>query len=66
MKRTEMVKLIESLLEAGSSWADMTTRADNLLCHLEEKGMCPPPDLSTTGPFGGHACQWEYEGENHE
>ena len=48
MKRSEIVKLIEGLLEAGSSWATFNTRADNLLCHLEEKGMLPPSRIKIT------------------
>lgn len=65
MKLSEMLKLIAGLYEVGTDF-DPYTRADNLLCQLEELGMCPPPDPTTTSPFGGHACQWEYEGENHE
>lgn len=39
---------------------------DRVLEMCEENKMAPPPDLSTTSPFGGHACQWEYGGEDHE
>ncbi len=41
MKRSEMLKLIENLLQAGLD-LDYETRAENLLCHLEEVGMLPP------------------------
>jgi hypothetical protein len=42
MKRSKMLKLISTLLDSGFD-CDIETRADNLLCHLEQAGMQPPP-----------------------
>lgn len=37
-----MIKLIETLLDAGIDWANKNTRAENLLGHLEQAGIKPP------------------------
>lgn len=41
MKRSEVIKLIESLFEIAPNH-DNNANAENLLCHLEELGMLPP------------------------
>jgi len=70
MKRSEMLKKIESLLDAGRDWADLATRADNLLCHLEQDGMLPPnsgPGGYDEGPVDSiiaFHCKWDEEVKN--
>ncbi len=65
MKRSEVIKLIAGLYIVGSD-LDPETRAENLLCQLEQLGMSPSPDSTTVTEGFGTLCQWEYEGENHE
>lgn len=60
MKRSEMLKLIESVIDAGSHEYDKATRADNLLCHLEQAGMLPPRSKHTDpGHFPGDSFEYE-------
>ena len=42
MKRSEMLRLIESVLDEGRENFDLGTRAENFLALLEEAGMQPP------------------------
>lgn len=67
MKRSVVLKLVHSLLECELE-LDLDTRADNLLCHLEDIGMLPPiaqitrQDYYTTGhEFIGYFNKWEKE-----
>lgn len=48
MKRSEVIKLISRLIDSGRDW-DLETRADKLLCHLEEMGIIKPPKYYVTG-----------------
>lgn len=66
MERSEVIKLIEGLFEIASRHSN-EDNAENLLAHLEELGMSPPPNPEATNIEGlGQLCGWEYEGENHE
>jgi len=53
MKRSEMLKFIKGLLEIGREYP-LDTQAENLLCHLEEKGMLPPGYLKPIPFYDGY------------
>lgn len=61
MRRSEMLKLIESLIDCGREWADKATRAENLLCHLEQAGMLPPDQNANEEPPCAVLTEWEDE-----
>ena len=52
MRRSEMVELIKKLIDAGKEWADLDTRAENLLANLEDAGMLPPKYIIKTVNLG--------------
>jgi hypothetical protein len=56
-----MINLIKRLIDAGSDWADLDTRAENLLCQVEEhmKPIHPGGDLAGILEDG----EWEFEDE---
>jgi hypothetical protein len=60
MKRSEMIKFISNLFTIGND-LDPDTRAENLLCQLEEKGMYPPDRYSNEGDCT--ISEWEPENE---
>lgn len=62
MKRSEVVKMIEGLLDIGLDF-DKATRAGNLLGWLEEKGMRPP---LPGGDLAGIIEDGEWEPEQSE
>lgn len=60
MKRSEILNIIKKTIDSGNTWADIDTRAENLLCHLEEAGMKPPSYLKKDpGHFKGD--QFKYD-----
>jgi hypothetical protein len=67
MKRKDMVKLMSDEYRKMAIIRLTTEQImDHVLEKMEKNGIAPPADPSTSSPFGGHACQWEYDGENHE
>lgn len=67
MKRSEMLKLIESIIDAGRDYYDNATRSDNLLSQLEQAGMLPPTNkeksfkLLDNGEMVYQVNEWEPE-----
>jgi hypothetical protein len=66
MKRKDMLKVIRKSVKKWQDCKFEPRMYEEILSAIEKAGMVPPPDLSTSAPFGGHACQWEYDGEYHE
>ena len=68
MKRSEILKLIQSVIDACRNDYDVETRSDNLLCQLEQAGMLPPsirldvPE-SDGNNFIHYKHEWEPENE---
>ena len=63
MKRSEVLKLIAGLYTVGIDF-DPYTRADNLLCQLEEIGMLPPIEPGrTVYDLDLGVPEWENENE---
>ena len=75
MKRSEILKVIEGLYNLEMDLYPKNNPseifAENLLCHLERKGMLPPTIISlpesynrTEGTYGFEVNEWEEENEN--
>jgi hypothetical protein len=61
MKRSEVLKLIEGLFELAPRFPN-EINAENLLSHLEQLGMLPPPEDRIWGYEKDYSrCKWSSE-----
>ncbi len=64
MKRSEMLRRVKEVIDAGRDDYDLETRADNLLCYLEVAGMIPPKRWVNGEGIGEEPSDPAYHGLN--